>query len=243
MPEIQQPTETLWLVPRSSFQSTLSLINCILWDGGNEIDNADGSAITVTYSDVQGGTGEPWFGTGCIDLDPLFVVGPWHAYYLSQSAAGQGTNSPCVDTGSDTAANLGLDALTTRTDHVGDAGTVDMGYHSAIPPIPGDVDGNGVVDGLDLTAVITAWETIPGDPLWNTSADLDCNGIVDGLDLTEVISNWTTAAAAESAAAPAVAPEPAATETVQSVAAPVNPGRCGSGGGNIETGKGNVRRE
>jgi len=66
---------------------------------------------------------------------------------------------------------------------------------------PGDVDGNGVVDGLDLTAVLTAWETVPGDPLWNPDADLDDNNVVNGLDLTEVISNWTTATAE---------PEPAA---------------------------------
>jgi hypothetical protein len=61
---------------------------------------------------------------------------------------------------------------------------------------PGDVDGNGVVNGLDLTAVITAWETEPGDLLWNEDADLDDNNIVNGLDLTEVISNWTVASAA-----------------------------------------------
>jgi len=65
--------------------------------------------------------------------------------------------------------------------------------------VPGDVDGNGVVDGLDLTAVITAWDTVPGDPLWNPAADLDGNGVVDGLDLTEVISNWTVASASASA--------------------------------------------
>ena len=63
--------------------------------------------------------------------------------------------------------------------------------------MPGDVDGNGVVDGLDLTAVISAFGTVPGDLLWNPAADLDDNGVVDGLDLTEVISNWTFAAAAE----------------------------------------------
>ncbi len=68
----------------------------------------------------------------------------------------------------------------------------------------GDVDCNGVVDGLDLTAVLTAWETTPGDPLWDPDADLDDNNIVDGLDLTEVISNWTvTAAPAPEEPAPA----------------------------------------
>jgi len=58
--------------------------------------------------------------------------------------------------------------------------------------VPGDVDGNGVVNGLDLTAVITAWDTVPGHPRWNPAADLDGSGYIDGLDLTEVISNWTT---------------------------------------------------
>ena len=70
-------------------------------------------------------------------------------------------------------------------------------------PGPGDVDGNGVVDGLDLTAVLTAWETEPGDPLWNPDADLDGNNVIDGLDLTEVISNWTIVSAA---AAPEAGP-------------------------------------
>jgi outer membrane protein assembly factor BamB len=63
-------------------------------------------------------------------------------------------------------------------------------YHFP-PAAPGDVDGNGVVNGLDLTAVLTAWDTIPGDLLWNVYADLDTNQVVNGLDLTEVISNWT----------------------------------------------------
>jgi hypothetical protein len=68
-------------------------------------------------------------------------------------------------------------------------------------PLQGDVDGNGVVNGLDLTAVLTAWDTIPGDALWNPDADLDGNNVINGLDLTEVISNWTVASAA-------AAPEP-----------------------------------
>ena len=97
-------------------------------------------------------------------------------------------------------------------------------------PDPGDVDGNGVVDGLDLTAVLSAWETVPGDPLWNPAADLDCNGVVDGLDLTEVISNWTTA----SAAAPAseAAPTPGGSG---------DPNKPGAGRGNVHKGKGSVR--
>ncbi|MHC4544362.1 MAG: LamG-like jellyroll fold domain-containing protein, partial [Planctomycetota bacterium] len=49
--------------------STVRALNCIFWDGGNEIVNRDNSTITVTYSDVQGG----YFGTGNIIADPCFV--------------------------------------------------------------------------------------------------------------------------------------------------------------------------
>jgi len=82
-------------------------------------------------------------------------------------------------------------------------GNTVLGAFEIPTAVPGDVDGNGVVDGLDLTAVITAWETTPGDPLWNPDADLDGNDVIDGLDLTEVISNWTIVSAA---AAPEAGP-------------------------------------
>ena len=49
--------------------SEIRLINCILWDGGDEIFNDDGSTITIAYSDVEGG----WPGEGNIDSDPCFV--------------------------------------------------------------------------------------------------------------------------------------------------------------------------
>ncbi len=98
---------------------------------------------------------------------------------------------------------------------------------------PGDVDGNGIVDGLDLAAVINAWGTMPGDPLWNPDADLNGTGLVDGIDLAEVISNWSTASAA-------AAPEPgASTEAVEEA---VIPGDRRSHPGNVHRRPGNVRR-
>ena len=95
------------------------------------------STASVSYSDVEGGESGVYVMEGCtfdwgdgnIDSDPLFVSGPDGDYYLSQIASGQGADSPCVDSGSDTAAGLGLDSMTTRTDQAVDAGTVDMGYH------------------------------------------------------------------------------------------------------------------
>lgn len=106
--------------------TNITVTNCILWNNSSQLD---GPGFTVSYSCIQGG----FPGTGNIDSNPLFVTGPDGDYYLSQIAAGQAVNSPCVDSGSDTAANLNMDSYTTRTDEVNDTGIVDMGYHYGGP--------------------------------------------------------------------------------------------------------------
>ncbi len=126
-----------------------TVTNCILWaDSPDEI----GGPAVVTYSDVEGG----FSGEGNIDADPLFVTGPLGGYYLSQTAAGQPVDSPCVDAGSDTAENLGLDTRTTRSDQVGDAGIVDMGYHYPIVCV-GDLDADNDTDQADLGILLGDW--------------------------------------------------------------------------------------
>jgi hypothetical protein len=93
--------------------------NCIVY--GNILAPQVSSA-TTTYSCVEGG----YAGTGNISDDPLFVTGTDGDYYLSQVAAGQSQQSPCVDAGDpSTCLYLG----TTRTDTVPDFGIVDMGFH------------------------------------------------------------------------------------------------------------------
>ena len=82
---------------------------------------------TANYGNCGTDTGQD----GNISADPLFVTGPEGDYYLSQIEAGQGSDSPCIDSGSDTAENLGLSNMTTRTDEVPDSGVADMGYHYA----------------------------------------------------------------------------------------------------------------
>jgi hypothetical protein len=80
-------------------------------------------AATMTYSDIGGGLA----GQGNIDSNPLFVnVPPINFCFLSQVAAGQAQNSPCMNTGDPGSTMV---TGTTRTDHVQDAGTVDMGFH------------------------------------------------------------------------------------------------------------------
>jgi len=100
-------------------------INCIIWGNTASGNGQVSGNPTIRYSAVEGG----YAGEGNISQDPLFVSGPKGTYYLSQTEAGQSYTSPCVNAGSDSAHNLGLDNLTTRTDGEPDQGIVDMGYH------------------------------------------------------------------------------------------------------------------
>ncbi len=117
------------------FMNTVStsLTNCIVWgntamggvsDESAQIHILDGT-LAVDFSCVQYWSGT-YGGTGNIGLDPLFVTGPWGDYYLSQTAAGQAQQSPCVDAGDPATA---LPPGTTRTDGSPDTAPVDMGYH------------------------------------------------------------------------------------------------------------------
>ncbi len=86
-------------------EAVSTLKNNILWhDTPNEFGYSYGAGtaiITMTYSDVENGTGESWFGTGCISLDPLFVrpaedefALKWQNYPVSDAS-----KSPCIDSG------------------------------------------------------------------------------------------------------------------------------------------------
>ena len=128
---------------------------------------------------------------GNIDADPLFVSGPLGDYYLSQVAAGQGVDSPCVDVGSGRAVKQGLDTLTTRTDQIPDAGIVDMGYHYRCVG-NGDCDEDGDVDLQDFLAFQTCY-TGPGGPLppGCECCDFNGDGDVDCEDWAVFIQVWT----------------------------------------------------
>ncbi len=52
------------------------------------------------------------------------------------------------------------------------------------PPCAGDPNGDGVVDGLDMGLVLSAWAS--AEP----SADLNLDGVVDGLDMSVILSGW-----------------------------------------------------
>ncbi|MBN1592443.1 MAG: right-handed parallel beta-helix repeat-containing protein [Candidatus Coatesbacteria bacterium] len=105
----------------ADYAAYLTVKNCIIWGNEGDIDGV--TCNRLYYCDIGDGScaGEQ----NNISEDPLFLGG----YYLSQTAAGQSEQSPCVDAGNYSASSLDLDDRTTRTDGVPDGGIVDMGYH------------------------------------------------------------------------------------------------------------------
>jgi formylglycine-generating enzyme required for sulfatase activity len=58
--------------------------------------------------------------------------------------------------------------------------------HRAAAQCPGDVTGNGAVDGVDLAGVLSAWGTQGGE----LGGDVNGDGIVAGADLAFVLGAW-----------------------------------------------------
>ena len=183
------------------------ITNCILWSYTGDswpdvIFNTGSSDPVVTYCDVQGGAGEAWFGTGCIDEDPLFAD-PENGDFHLQS------NSPCIDAGNNSALpedtfDIDNDGDTTeaipydfegddrRIDDPsvvdtgsGDAPVVDMGVDElvVVEACEGDFDNDGDVDGSDLAVFAADFGRTDCSPADPCAGDFDYDGDADGSDL------------------------------------------------------------
>ncbi len=76
--------------------------NNILWhDTPNGIAQSGAASAAATYSDIEHGTAESWFGIGCIDKDPLFknpADGDFHLTW-AHFPTSDNTKSPAIDAG------------------------------------------------------------------------------------------------------------------------------------------------
>jgi len=147
--------------------SELSMTNCILWDGGDEVWNNDNSVIEIAYSNVQGG----WPGEGNIDADPLFVDadGPDDIPGTADENLRLSLGSPAIDAADNTA----VPADTQDLDGDGDTDE----------PLPFDLDGNprfvddpdtpdtGNPDGTNPIVDMGAYEFGPPDPCADEDGD------------------------------------------------------------------------
>lgn len=64
--------------------------------------------------------------------------------------------------------------------------TID-GFPSCSPPCVGDVSGNGLVDAVDLAAILVSWGT---DGTGKFDTDINDDGLVTGADLALVLTDW-----------------------------------------------------
>lgn len=154
------------------------LENAIVRGNTAGIDSQLSGNLSVNYSNVEGGA----LGLSNFDADPLFVSGPEGNFYLSQVAAGQAQDSPCLDAGNPNSPLL--PGTTTRTDEVEDSGLVDVGFHHRIslgvPFRRGDCNSDGATNIADAVFALLVLFPPPGGPGMQPSCADACDGNDDG---------------------------------------------------------------
>ena len=152
-----------------------------------ENTSADGLFPTLGYLDVEAFATEP----GEQESDFLRPVNPQHAAAMASGLCWEDMVSAYEGSGGGTPIDLeptGLEAIRfvrisvpenamflPELDAIADVAAV----------LVGDLDGNGVVNGSDLTILLADWGSN------SAIADLDGDGIVSGSDLTILLSAWS----------------------------------------------------
>jgi hypothetical protein len=89
----------------------------------------------------------------------------------------------------DAGATLNTNGYIIYTSEVDNQGTI-IGEDDIIiinPPLEGDLNGDGVINVLDILVVVADWGPCTG----TCESDLNDDGFVNVLDLLIVIANWT----------------------------------------------------
>lgn len=68
----------------------------------------------------------------------------------------------------------------------GQMATADTTFQLQPPLLSADLNGDGIVNILDIAIVALAWGSYPGHPRWNPICDLDGNNAVNIIDITIV---------------------------------------------------------
>jgi predicted outer membrane repeat protein len=195
-----------------SYGTEADVLDSIIWGNsanfGSQIAirlSSRPSTVAVTSSNVQGAQSDAYVETGCmlfwdpnnLYTDPFFEVGPLGDYYLSQIAAGQPSDSPCVDVGSDLASRAGLSTYTTRTDHIFDKAIVDMGFHYSVPSLAAscrmcDFVFDYIINFRDFSVLALYWleEECSEDNNWCQGTDLSFDSYVNNDDLFILAECW-----------------------------------------------------
>ncbi|MEM4248022.1 MAG: choice-of-anchor Q domain-containing protein, partial [Candidatus Nanoarchaeia archaeon] len=117
------------------------LANEIYWGNApNSLEATGSGPIQATYSNIQDGTGQPYFGTGCIDSDPLFfnVANPPGAdriYKTIDDGLHLTATSPSFNTGANSAVPDWLTLDIAGQPRI-QGNTVDMGAYEGVAGTP-----------------------------------------------------------------------------------------------------------
>jgi M6 family metalloprotease-like protein len=176
--------------PDQSYPSTVTIANCIIWNGSGWLWDNDTSTTSIYYSDVNAG----WPGTGNMNADPLFMG--TDDFRLQ-------ANSPCIDAGNNNLVPADItdiddDGNTTEpipfdiagnpriADGNGDGvAVVDMGAYERCGP-RADFNGDCIVNFADFAIMGQEWLTS------GIKADIykDGNNRVDLMDLAMLAEEW-----------------------------------------------------
>jgi hypothetical protein len=154
---------SLWV-----YQGMPVYVNVTIWNNGTFEETVN---VTLSYNVTAG---EAEIGTQNITIQ-----------------AGQNGTAPFVwdTTGVPYNQNYTLTANATIPEDISPAdNTLSVGPVTV--RILGDINGDGKVDGKDISIAAQAFGTKPGDPRWNLDADINGDGKVDGKDLTLIARNF-----------------------------------------------------
>jgi predicted outer membrane repeat protein len=180
-------------IDSSGDPNTVSITSCILWNGGREIWNNDGSALKITHSNIQGG----WPNSQSINLKPWFADAPGGDYHLLSQAGrwhpqqeiwvSDPCTSPCIDTGDPNA--IYHDELWPH------GGRINMGAYGGTPQASMSPSLTGNIADLNLDGFVNLYDWILFTNKWFIvqvllPEDMDRNNIVDVRDLFILWQNW-----------------------------------------------------
>ena len=226
--ENQNSNFSIWQrVYREAETGTNEVISCRKGDwfifvhgptGTLEVNFASGNSANPLY-DAFGGTGPEiavgeWYdigvtfeGVGTDSLeDVLKVYVNGELVRTFTTVATLGTQTPFVEIGEAGDWGLAFDGLYDRVmywNEVIDAETM-AELSGLTPDIPGDANGDGKVDGSDVTILAGNWQKGVGDGLTASWEDGDFNGDgkVDGSDVTILAGNWQAGTSTSAASVP-----------------------------------------
>ncbi|MFH1667710.1 MAG: right-handed parallel beta-helix repeat-containing protein [Candidatus Komeilibacteria bacterium] len=142
---------------RGMDNALILVLNSIIWNNTNQINEEaaniylfNDSSLEIAYSDIQsfydGIQGNCFFHSGNLDADPLFVTNENSSYIPSEF-------SPCIDGGHiNFVFDNGSLVTTSPNDFLG--GAPDFGAYEFPDFVPGDINGDGQLNVIDLIEII-----------------------------------------------------------------------------------------